>query len=166
MSLEQHSSITRCLCSQSSDRSLIDGYCTCGFKKPEADLHLFQYFMLGASMTIERLSNNHQFAGNDKIEVQAVTNLAQSDSHHQLGLNMNQSAGMQHAVSIQNITDGNMGSGTATCNILDENARIVTNSGYARPTLAPTRVDTRATFHTQLQARTQQFEEQEIGCVE
>ena len=57
--------------------------------------------------------------------------------------------------------DGNMSNGTDTYNILDENARIVTNSGHARPALAPTGMDTRVTFHNQLQARTQQFEEQE-----
>ena len=81
-------------------------------------------------------------------------------------MNTNQSAVTQRAASIQNVVDGNMGDGTATCNFLDENARITMNSDHARPVLTPTRMNTRATFHTQLQERTQQFEKQEPGQVE
>ena len=81
-------------------------------------------------------------------------------------MNTNQSAVTQRAASIQNVVDGNMGDGTATCNFLDENARITMNLGHARPTSAPARMGTQALEYAQLQDGTQQFEEQKLGRVE
>ena len=51
----------------------------------------------------------------------------------------------------------------ATCNFLDENARITMNLGHARPTSAPARMGTQALEYAQLQDGTQQFEEQKPG---